>query len=177
MAVDIAYNAKVQRPGVCNAMETLLVHRAVAGVFLPAVYERYREAKVVIRGCVETRAILPDAEEATEDDWGAEYLDLILAVKVVGAMDEAIEHIGKYGSLHTEAIVTRDYGNAKRFMEEVGSSTVVVNASTRFSDGFELGLGAEIGISTSKLHAFGPMGLEELTTRKFIVYGDGQVRG
>lgn len=176
MAVGICMNAKVQRPGVCNAMETLLVHRSVAGVFLPAVAEALEKAGVALRGCERTRAVLPGVEEATEKDWSEEYLDLILAVKVVDGIDEAIRHIEQYGSLHTESIVTRDYDNSQRFLREVNSSTVLVNASTRFSDGFQLGLGAEIGISTTKLHAFGPMGLEELTTQKFIIYGSGQVR-
>ncbi len=176
MAERIAFNAKVQRPGVCNAMETLLVHKDIARSFLPALYEKYRDAGVEVRGCERTREILKDATPAREEDWGAEYLDLILAVKVVDGMDEAIAHIARYGSLHTESIVTRDYNNAQRFLREVNSSTVLVNASTRFSDGFQLGLGAEIGISTTKIHAFGPMGLEELTTRKFIIYGEGQVR-
>jgi len=176
MAVRICTNAKVQRPGVCNAMETLLVHQSAAGVFLPAVAEALEKAGVVLRGCERTRAILPGLEEATEKDWHEEYLDLVLAVKVVDGIDEAIRHIEQYGSLHTESIVTRDYDNAQRFLREVNSSTVLVNASTRFSDGFQLGLGAEIGISTTKLHAFGPMGLEELTTQKFIIYGSGQVR-
>ncbi|MBI5598194.1 MAG: glutamate-5-semialdehyde dehydrogenase [Deltaproteobacteria bacterium] len=179
MAVNIAYNAKVQRPGVCNAMETLLVHRAVAKEFLPAMHLRYREAGVEMRGCPETRKILAGhggIKAASEEDWGAEYLDLILSVRVVADIVEAVSHIERYGSLHTESIVTRDYATAKRFIEEVNSSTVLVNASTRFSDGHQLGLGAEIGISTTKIHAFGPMGLEELTTRKFIIYGDGQVR-
>jgi glutamate-5-semialdehyde dehydrogenase len=176
MAVRICLNAKTQRPGVCNAMETLLVHETVAPVFLPAAAGPLREAGVAIRGCRRTRAILPDAEEATEEDWYREYLELILSVRVVSNLDEAIAHIEKYGSLHTEAIVTESYERAQRFLREVNSSTVLVNASTRFSDGFELGLGAEIGISTTKLHAFGPMGLEELTTTKFIVYGNGQVR-
>jgi len=176
MALRIAMNAKTQRPGVCNAMETLLVHEAVAGTFLPTLSEKLREAGVVIRGCGRTRMILPDAETASEEDWYREYLDLILSVRVVVSLDEAIDHIEKYGSLHTEAIVTENYGRAQRFLHEVNSSTVLVNASTRFSDGFELGLGAEIGISTTKLQAFGPMGLEELTTAKFIVYGNGQLR-
>ncbi len=176
MALRIAMNAKTQRPGVCNAMETLLVHEAVAGTFLPTLSEKLREAGVVIRGCERTRMILPDAETASEEDWYREYLDLILSVRVVVSLDEAIDHIEKYGSLHTEAIVTENYGRAQRFLHEVNSSTVLVNASTRFSDGFELGLGAEIGISTTKLQAFGPMGLEELTTAKFIVYGNGQLR-
>jgi glutamate-5-semialdehyde dehydrogenase len=176
MAERIAYNAKVQRPGVCNAMETLLVHTHIAEKFLPRIYERLKGEGVEVRGCLETLKILKDAKEAQEGDWSNEYLDLILNVRVVGSLDEAIAHISRYGSLHTESIVTEDYRNSRRFVEEVNSSTVLVNASTRFSDGFELGLGAEIGISTTKIHAFGPMGLEELTTRKFFVYGDGQVR-
>ena len=176
MAERICINAKIQRPGVCNAMETLLVHRAIAPRFLPRVGDRYREAGVELRGCPETVRLIPYAKEATEEDWYAEYLDLILSVRVVDGIGEAIDHINRYGSLHTESIVTRDYRNAQRFLREVNSSTVLVNASTRFSDGYQLGLGAEIGISTTKLHAFGPMGLEELTTTKFIVYGDGQIR-
>ena len=176
MAVSIAMNAKVQRPGVCNAMETLLVHRDIAETFLPKVAESYLKAGVVLKGCKRTCGILTGIEEACEEDWGYEYLDLILSVRIVDDLDEAIAHIEKYGSLHTEAIVTKDYENAQRFLNEVNSSTVLVNASTRFSDGFELGLGAEIGISTTKLHAFGPMGLEELTTTKFIIYGNGQIR-
>ncbi len=176
MAVRICMNAKVQRPGVCNAMETLLVHRAIAPRFLPLLAERYRQEGVTLRGCPVTQEILPGLAAATEADWHAEYLDLILAVRVVEDLDSAMDHIRRYGSLHTEAIVTSDYGRAQRFLQEVQSSTVLVNASTRFSDGFELGLGAEIGISTTKLHAYGPMGLEELTTSKFIIYGNGQVR-
>jgi glutamate-5-semialdehyde dehydrogenase len=157
-------------------METLLVHKNIAQSFLPAIYEKYRSAGVELRGCDRTRQILKDVKAAAEEDWSTEYLDLILAVKVVDDMDGAIAHINKYGSLHTESIVTKDYANAQRFLREVNSSTVVVNASTRFSDGHELGLGSEIGISTTKIHAFGPMGLEELTTQKFIIYGDGQIR-
>jgi len=176
MAANICLNAKVQRPGVCNAMETLLVHQAVAGRFLPVMAEKYRQAGVVLKGCAKTQAIVQGIEVATEDDWYREYLDLILSVRVVRDMDEAIAHIEQYGSLHTESIVTESYERAQRFLNEVNSSTVLVNASTRFSDGFELGLGAEIGISTTKLHAYGPMGLEELTTTKFIIYGNGQVR-
>jgi glutamate-5-semialdehyde dehydrogenase len=176
MALEICHNAKVQRPGVCNAMETLLVHQEVAPSFLPSVAERLQEAGVELRGCPRTRHILPDAKEAMDEDWYAEYLDLILAVKVVDDIGEAIDHIGHYGSQHTEAIITSDYANAQRFLREVDSSTVLVNASTRFSDGYQLGLGAEIGISTTKLHAFGPMGVEDLTTTKFIIYGDGQIR-
>jgi glutamate-5-semialdehyde dehydrogenase len=176
MAEEIAYNAKAQRPGVCNAMETLLVHEAAAKAFLPKMAKRFRQAAVELRGCPKTCGILPEAKQATEEDWPTEYLDLILAVKVVSSMDEAIEHIAKYGSAHTEAIVTSDYGRARQFVRKVDASVVLVNASTRFNDGGELGLGAEIGISTSKLHAYGPMGLEELTTTKFVVFGDGQVR-
>ena len=176
MAVRICMNAKVQRPGVCNALETLLVHREIASRFLPLLAEQYRQAGVTLRGCPVTEQILPGIAAATEADWHAEYLDLILAVRVVEDLDSAMDHIRRYGSLHTEAIVTSDYGRAQRFLQEVQSSTVLVNASTRFSDGFELGLGAEIGISTTKLHAYGPMGLEELTTSKFIIYGNGQVR-
>ena len=177
MAVNICVNAKAQRPGVCNALETMLVHSDIAADFLPKAAEALQKAGVLLKGCDQTRKILKNIDAATEEDWYAEYLDLILAVRVVPSIDEAIAHIEKYGSLHTESIITRDYANSQRFLNEVNSSTVLVNASTRFSDGFELGLGAEIGISTTKLHAFGPMGLDELTTSKFIIYGDGQVRG
>ncbi|MFP4159779.1 MAG: glutamate-5-semialdehyde dehydrogenase [Desulfobacterales bacterium] len=176
MANEICFNAKVQRPGVCNAMETLLVHQDVAGAFMPDMARRFSGAEVELRGCEKTRKILPDSAAATEDDWYAEYLDLILAVKVVENMDEAMQHIAAYGSKHTEAIVTRDFARARRFLNEVDSSVVLVNASTRFNDGGQLGLGAEMGISTSKLHAFGPMGIKELTTTKFVVQGDGQIR-
>jgi glutamate-5-semialdehyde dehydrogenase len=176
MAVEICFNAKVQRPGVCNAMETMLVHERVAGDFLPAVLKRFRDAGVEIRGCPKTLAFMPEAKPVEPSDWPAEFLDLILAVKVVAGLDEALDHIEKYGSNHTEAIVTNNYDRAQRFLEEVNSSVVLVNASTRFNDGNQLGLGAEIGINTSKLHAFGPMGLAELTTQKFIVYGSGQIR-
>jgi glutamate-5-semialdehyde dehydrogenase len=176
MAVNICMNAKTQRPGVCNALETMLVHKDIVSKFLPLAAKKLKKAGVVIRGCEKTRSILKKIEKADESDWYAEYLDLILAVKIVEDIDEAIAHIEKYGSLHTESIITNDYANSQRFLNEVNSSTVMVNASTRFSDGFELGLGAEIGISTTKLHAFGPMGLEELTTTKFIIYGNGQVR-
>jgi glutamate-5-semialdehyde dehydrogenase len=176
MAVKLCMNAKTQRPGVCNAMETLLVHQDIADGFLPIMASHFKEAGVILKGCDKTRVILPDIEKAQEDDWYREYLDLMLSVRVVSGIDEAIAHIEKYGSLHTEAIVTGGYESAQRFLNNVNSSTVLVNASTRFSDGFELGLGAEIGISTTKLHAFGPMGLEELTTTKFIIYGNGQVR-
>jgi glutamate-5-semialdehyde dehydrogenase len=177
MATQICLNAKVQSPGVCNAMETLLVHEKVAVRFLPKIAKVLVKEGVELRGCSRTRKILPDAREAKKEDWSQEYLDLILSIRVVRGIEEAIDHIATYGSLHTEAIITSDYQNAQRFLREVNSSCVLVNASTRFNDGFELGLGSEIGISTSKLHAFGPMGLEELTTTKFIVYGEGQIRG
>jgi glutamate-5-semialdehyde dehydrogenase len=176
MAEKICFNAKVQRPGVCNAMETLLVHENAAPDFLPQLAKKLSAAGVELRGCQETCRILPQAKMATEADWPAEYLNLTLAVKVVSGMDEAMKHIAVYGSSHTDAIVTRDYERARRFVREVDSSVVLVNASTRFNDGNQMGLGAEIGISTTKLHAFGPMGLEELTTTKFVVFGDGQVR-
>jgi glutamate-5-semialdehyde dehydrogenase len=176
MAVDIVINGKCQRPGVCNALETLLVHKDVASTFLPLVASKLVAAGVELRGCPRTKKILPDIKDAVEEDWPAEFLDLILAVKVVDDLDSAMDHIATYGSQHTEVIVTADYANAQRFIKEVDASAVMVNASTRFSDGGQFGLGAEIGISTTKLHAYGPMGLKELTTRKFIVYGDGQVR-
>ncbi|MCJ7803126.1 MAG: glutamate-5-semialdehyde dehydrogenase [Desulfobacterales bacterium] len=177
MATRVCLNAKVQRPGVCNAMETLLVHEKVASRFLPRVAKVLQKEGVELRGCSWTKKVLPGIKEAREEDWFQEYLDLILSIKVVKGIEEAIKHMARYGSFHTEAIITSDYQNAQRFLKEVNSSCVLVNASTRFNDGFELGLGAEIGISTSKLHAFGPMGLEELTTTKFIVYGEGQIRG
>ncbi|MGB3097073.1 MAG: glutamate-5-semialdehyde dehydrogenase [Candidatus Deferrimicrobiaceae bacterium] len=175
-AVAICVNAKVQRPGVCNAMETLLVHENAAREFLPAASAVFRKQGVELRGCPQTLSLVPWAIPASEEDWGTEYLDLILAVRVVPSMDEAIEHIRRHGSLHTEAILTREHSRAMRFLRDVDSSLVLVNASTRFNDGFQLGLGAEIGISTTKIHAFGPMGLAELTTMKFIAFGDGQVR-
>jgi len=176
MASEICFNAKVQRPAVCNSMETLLVHERIAPTFLPSMAARFKAAGVELRGCPRTLVLIPDAKEAQPSDWPAEYLDLILAVRIVSGMDEALDHIDRHGSNHTETIITSDYGRAQRFLSEVDSSVVLVNASTRFNDGNQLGLGAEIGISTSKLHAFGPMGLEELTTKKFIVYGSGQVR-
>lgn len=176
MAEEIALNGKVQRPSACNALETLLVHQEVAAEFLPRMAESFRKAGVELRGCPRTREIFPDAIPATEDDWYAEYLDLILAVRVVDSMDEAIRHIATYGSDHTEAIITENFARGHRFLQEVQSSLVLVNASTRFNDGQQLGLGAEIGISTSRLHAYGPMGIEELTTTKFIALGNGQVR-
>jgi glutamate-5-semialdehyde dehydrogenase len=175
-AVAVCVNAKAQRPGVCNAMETLLVHEAIAPAFLPKVAEAMTREGVELRGCPETVRLVPGTLAATDSDWGTEYLDLILAVRVVPSMDAAMEHIRRHGSLHTEAILTRSHERAMRFLREVDSSLVLVNASTRFNDGFQLGLGAEIGISTTKIHAFGPMGLSELTTTKFVAFGDGQVR-
>lgn len=176
LAFEVCFNAKVQRPGVCNAMETMLVHEKIANIFLPPMVKRFHDAGVEIRGCPRTVSLIPEAIPATELDWPTEFLDLILAVKIVSSMDEALDHIERYGSNHTEAIMTKDYNRSQRFLAEVDSSVVLVNASTRFNDGNQLGLGAEIGINTSKLHAFGPMGLEELTTTKFIVYGEGQIR-
>jgi glutamate-5-semialdehyde dehydrogenase len=175
-AYAICFNAKVQRPAVCNAMETLLVDRPVAKKFLPGMAKKFQAAGVEIRGCRETKKILRGARCATEDDWAAEYLDLILAIRVVDGMDQAIAHIQKYGSDHTEAIITENHSRAMQFLNRVDSSSVMINASTRLSDGFEYGLGAEIGISTTRLHAYGPMALEELTVTKFVVFGNGQVR-
>jgi glutamate-5-semialdehyde dehydrogenase len=176
MAEDICLNAKVQRPGVCNSMETLLVHKDAAATFIPQVAKALMAENVELHGCPISCKLVPEMIPATEEDWHAEYLDLILAVRVVDSLDQAIEHIQTYCSLHTEVIVTREYANAQRFLREVNSSVVMVNASSRFSDGNQFGLGAEIGISTTKLHSFGPMGLEDLTTRKFIVFGHGEVR-
>ena len=175
-AYSICLNAKVQRPGVCNAMETLLVDSPVAGIFLPKMAELFTKNGVELRGCSKTRAHLPDIRPATEDDWYAEFLDLILAVKIVEDLHEAIDHIEKYGSNHTEAIITENYTRAMEFLHQVDSSTVLVNASTRFSDGGEFGLGAEVGISTSKIHSYGPMGIEDLTIQKFVCFGNGQIR-
>ncbi|HPR41578.1 MAG TPA: glutamate-5-semialdehyde dehydrogenase [Candidatus Methanofastidiosa archaeon] len=175
-ALEIAINAKVQRPGVCNAMETLLVDAKIAEKFLNMLKEGMDKNSVSLRGCKRTLAILPGIEEATEDDWYTEYLDLILSVKVVDGVDDAIDHINKYGSHHSDAIVTNDYAKAMKFIQEVDSAAVYANASTRFTDGGEFGLGAEIGISTDKIHARGPMGLEELTSVKWIVFGNGQIR-
>jgi glutamate-5-semialdehyde dehydrogenase len=177
MAVAIAENAKCQRPGVCNAMETLLVHRAIAPVFLPMFAERVVPRGVILRGDAAARAIVPSMEVATEQDWLEEYLDLRLAVRVVDSVREAVEHINTYGSRHSDAIVAEAEAAQKIFTQEVDSATVYVNASTRFTDGGEFGMGAEIGISTDKLHARGPMGLEELTTYKYVIQGKGQIRG
>ena len=175
-AVKIIINAKTQRPGVCNAVETLLVDRKIAEEFLPVVIKELREKDVEIRGCEETLKIVPDVTRATEEDWDTEYLDYILAVKVVDGIDEAIRHIGMHGTGHSEAIITDNYHAAQKFLDEVDAAAVYVNASTRFTDGFEFGFGAEIGISTQKLHARGPMGLNELTTIKYVIYGSGQIR-
>jgi len=176
MAKTIALNAKCQRPATCNAMETLLVHERVASQLLPGLVKQLQAAKVEVRGCDKTQALAPGVRAASEEDWSTEYLDLILSVKVVGSLDEAIAHIGRYGSSHSDAIVTKDQAHAERFAREVDSAAVYVNASTRFTDGFQFGLGAEIGISTDRLHARGPMGLEELTTYKYVVHGSGQIR-
>jgi glutamate-5-semialdehyde dehydrogenase len=176
MAEDICFNAKVQRPGTCNAMETMLVDRKIAKAFLPSMGKRFAKAGVLLKGCPETRKILPSAQKAAEEDYYSEYLDLILNVRVVRDMEEAMEHIAKYSSAHSDSIVTRDYARGMRFLREVDSSAVFINASTRLNDGFQFGLGAEIGISTDKIHARGPMGLEELTCTKFIVLGNGQLR-
>ncbi len=175
-ATDIAYNAKVQRPGVCNALETLLIHRDAAPTLIPTLFTRLESAGVELRGDARVRALWPSASEASAEDWDEEYGELILAVRIVDDIDQAMDHIDKHGSGHTDAIVTNDYLASQRFIRQVASSCVVVNASTRFNDGFELGLGAEIGISTSRLHAYGPMGLQELTARKFVVMGEGQIR-
>ena len=176
LATKIAVNSKTQRPGVCNAMETLLVNKKIAKKFLPVLENELNDLGVTIKACKNTKKILTESILAKDDDFYEEYLDLILNIKIVDDIHEAIDHIEKYGSMHTESIVTESYENSQYFIKRVNSSAVMVNASTRFNDGFELGLGAEIGISTSKLHAFGPMGLEELTSKKFIVFGEGQVK-
>ncbi|MBI4413559.1 MAG: glutamate-5-semialdehyde dehydrogenase, partial [candidate division NC10 bacterium] len=176
MAAEVAFNAKVERPAVCNAMETLLVHEAVAPAFLPPFLARLKGAGVEVRGCPRTAALVPGVVPASEADWDTEYLDLILAVRVVASYEEAVAHIRRYGSGLAEAIVTADHATAMRFLREVDAGAVFVNASTRFTDGGEFGLGAEMGISTQKLHARGPVGLQELTCTKFIVLGEGQVR-
>ena len=176
MAADIVMNAKTQRVGVCNACESLLVHEKVKDAFLPVLAERLRTKNVEIRADEEAKALIPGAVSASEEDWGTEYLDYILSVKVVGSVDEAISHINRYNTGHSEAIITNDYTNAQKFLDEVDAAAVYVNASTRFTDGFEFGFGAEIGISTQKLHARGPMGLLALTSTKYIIYGSGQIR-
>lgn len=176
LAERVCFNAKVQRPSTCNAMETLLVHQTSARTLLPSLIPKLQAAKVEVRGCPKTCQLVPEVTPARDDDYGKEFLDLILAVRVVKTMDEAMDHIAKYGSRHTEAIITTDYSRAMRFLREVDAGAVLVNASTRLNDGYQFGLGAEIGISTSRIHARGPMGLEELTCFKFIVLGSGQIR-
>lgn len=176
MASDIIYNAKVQRPAVCNAAKKLLIHSSVAPTYLPEIAKRLRGSGVILKGCQRVRSLIKDVAEATEEDWYTEFLDMTLAVKIVDSVDEAIEHINKYGSKHSEAIVTENYERAQAFLNGVDAAVVYVNASTRFTDGFQFGLGAEIGISTQKLHARGPMSLRELTTTKYLVRGQGQVR-
>ena len=176
MAMDIAFNSKVEKYAVCNAAETLLVHQSVSEVVLPGLAERFRQAGVELRGCEQSRSIVGDMNAACEEDWYAEYLGPILAVRVVPGHNEAIEHINKYGSQHTDCIVTENYARARQFLTEVDSASVMVNTSTQFADGFEFGLGAEVGISTDKIHARGPVGLEGLTSEKYVVYGEGQLR-
>ncbi len=176
MALRIVYNAKTDYPAVCNAAETLLIHKDIAGKFLPLIYKKFSENNVELRGCAKSRKIIPEIKEATENDWYEEYLDLIMAVKIVDGIDDAISHIYKYSSKHSESIITTNYNDANKFLKEVDSAAVYVNASTRFTDGGEFGMGAEIGISTQKLHARGPMGLKELTSTKFIIRGNGQIR-
>ncbi|MBE9518664.1 MAG: glutamate-5-semialdehyde dehydrogenase [Bacteroidetes bacterium] len=175
-AVAIVYNAKTHRPGVCNAAESLLIHKKVAVEVLPDIGKALKEGKVEIRGDRWTCELVPDATSATEEDWSTEYLDLIISSKVVGSVEEAVDHINRYGSMHSESIITENYSHAQYFLDRVDAAAVYVNASTRFTDGFEFGYGAEIGISTQKLHARGPMGLKELTTSKYIIYGSGQTR-
>jgi len=176
MALRIVYNAKTDYPAVCNAAETLLIHKDIAGKILPLIYKKFSENNVELRGCAKSRKIIPEIKEATENDWYEEYLDLIMAVKIVDGIDDAISHIYKYSSKHSESIITTNYNDANKFLKEVDSAAVYVNASTRFTDGGEFGMGAEIGISTQKLHARGPMGLKELTSTKFIIRGNGQIR-
>lgn len=177
MAEEVCFNAKVQRPGVCNAMETLLVNEKIAAEFLPGMIKRLQEeAAVEVRGDEKTCQVVPGIKKASEEDWQTEYLDLILSIKVVEGIEEAINHINNYGSHHSDAIITNNYSKSRTFLQKVDSAAVYVNASTRFTDGAEFGLGAEIGISTQKLHARGPMGVNELTSTKFIIWGDGQIR-
>lgn len=176
MAERIVVNAKTSRPGVCNAVETILVDEAIASTFLPKMLKNLRDLKVEIRGCEKTRQIFTDAIPADDEDWNKEYLDYIIAVKIVNGIDDAISHINKYSTHHSEAIVTTSYNKAQRFLQEVDAAAVYVNASTRFTDGFEFGFGAEMGISNQKLHVRGPIGLKELTTTKYIIYGNGQIR-
>lgn len=175
-AVSIAFNAKTSRYGTCNTMETLLVHTARAAELLPPLAEKYREKGVELRGCPQTLSILPDIQTASDQDWDTEYLAPVLAVKIVGSLEEAVAHINRHGSGHTDSIVTEHLGRAQTFLRAVDSASVMVNASTRFADGFEYGLGAEIGISTDKIHVRGPVGLHGLTSQKWIVLGNGQIR-
>ena len=175
-AINIAFNSKTHRYGVCNAMETLLVAEIIAGKILPTLAKKYLDEGVELRGCLKTCSLIPECSRATEDDWNTEYLAPVLSIKIVDDIDEAIHHINQYSSAHTESIITEDYSLARRFLREVDSSSVMVNASTRFADGFEYGLGAEIGISTDKLHARGPVGLNGLTSLKYVVLGDGQIK-
>jgi glutamate-5-semialdehyde dehydrogenase len=175
-AVAIVFNAKTHRPGVCNAAESLLVHEKVAEQVLPEIGKVLSEGGVEIRGDAHTCRLIPGAKPATEEDWATEYLDLVISAKVVSSVEEAVDHINRYGSMHSESIVTENYSHAQFFLERVDAAAVYVNASTRFTDGFEFGYGAEIGISTQKLHARGPMGLKELTTSKYVIYGNGQIR-
>ncbi|WP_066496789.1 glutamate-5-semialdehyde dehydrogenase [Abyssisolibacter fermentans] len=177
MAHDIVINGKTQRPAVCNAIETILIHKNIASKVLPKIAESLTSHGVEIRGCKKTEEIIPDIKPANKEDWATEYLDFIVAIKVVESIDEAIEHIYKYGTNHSEVIVTNDYNNSQKFLREIDAAAVYVNASSRFTDGSQFGFGAEIGISTQKLHARGPMGLKELTTTKYIIYGEGQIRG
>jgi glutamate-5-semialdehyde dehydrogenase len=176
MAVSIAFNAKVQRPGVCNSMETMLVHEKIAGDFLPKVKKEFDKVGVQLKGCSKTKTFLPEIMDATEEDWSTEYLDLILSIKIVSSDDEAISHINRYSSHHSDAIVTESYSSGMQFLNEVDSAACFINASTRFTDGNEFGLGAEMGISNQKLHVRGPMGLRELTSAKYIIFGNGQIR-
>ena len=176
MAISISYNAKVQRPGVCNAMETLLVHEKIAPAFLPKMKVKFDKARVELRGCDKTQKILANIKPASEEDWSTEYLDLILSIRIVGTADEAIAHINQYSSHHSDAVVTENYTTGMKFLNEVDSAACYINASTRFTDGNEFGLGAEMGISNQKLHVRGPMGLRELTSAKYVIFGDGQIR-
>ncbi|BBJ27452.1 glutamate-5-semialdehyde dehydrogenase [Athalassotoga saccharophila] len=176
MALKIIENAKVQRPGTCNAAEKVLIHQKVAGAFLPMIYDKLKALNVEMRGCEESIRIVPSMKKATDEDWSTEYLDLILGIKIVKDIDEAIDHITKYGTKHSESIITNNYQNALKFTSEIDAAAVYVNASTRFTDGGEFGFGAEIGISTQKLHARGPVGLNELTSYKYIIHGEGQIR-
>ena len=176
MALDILINAKVSRPSVCNAVETLLIDKSIASDFLPEIYRELSKNNVEVRGCEECRKIIPDIIQATEDDWYTEYNDYIISVKIVDGIDEAISHINKYNTKHSEAIITQNQEKAEKFLNEVDAAAVYVNASTRFTDGFEFGFGAEIGISTQKMHARGPMGLEQLTSIKYVIHGNGQIR-